>query len=111
MVEQVYSVGGATLGIMATHADRGRETGREIRLVEHPDGQWTARDLGAEVSADGKTHVQALAALEKVVAALEDEDDDAVSGESRRLGDALAEYAIESDLDPVAAIRELREDI
>lgn len=54
-------------------ADRPDDTGREIRLVENPDGQWTARDLEAEVTAQGKTRAGALAALDDVVAALSGE--------------------------------------
>lgn len=44
---------------------------REIRLVENPDGQWTARDLDGEVSAQGQTRTGALEALDAVVAAVE----------------------------------------
>jgi len=51
-------------------ANRPDNTGREIRLVENPDGQWTARDLEAEVTAQGETRAAALAALDEVVAAL-----------------------------------------
>jgi len=54
-------------------ADRPDTTGREIRLVENPDGQWTARDLGVEVTAQGETRVAALDALDDVVAALSGE--------------------------------------
>ena len=46
---------------------------REIRLVENPDVQWMARDLDAEVSAQGRTRTAALDALDDVVAALRDE--------------------------------------
>jgi predicted RNase H-like HicB family nuclease len=45
-------------------------TGREIRLIENPDGQWTARDCEVEVSAEGATRDEALAALDAVVAAV-----------------------------------------
>ncbi len=54
-------------------ADRPDDTGREIRLVENPDGHWTARDLQADVSAQGETRAAALAALDDVVAALDGE--------------------------------------
>lgn len=47
--------------------------GREIRLVENPDGKWTARDLDAEVSAQGATREEALANLDAVVDALHGE--------------------------------------
>jgi len=60
---------------MASSSDAGNggEHGREIRLVENPDGQWTARDLDAEISAQGATREAALAALDDVVAALDGE--------------------------------------
>jgi hypothetical protein len=54
-------------------ADRPDNAGREIRLVENPDGQWTARDLEAEVTSQGETRAGALAALDDVVAALSGE--------------------------------------
>jgi len=54
-------------------ADRPDTTGREIRLVENPDGQWTARDLDAEVTAQGETRAAALVALDDVVAVLSGE--------------------------------------
>ena len=54
-------------------ADRPDNNGREIRLVENPDGQWTARDLEAEVTAQGETRAGALDALDDVVAALSGE--------------------------------------
>jgi len=54
-------------------ADRPDTAGREIRLVENPDGQWTARDLDAEVTAQGETRAAALGALDDVVAALSGE--------------------------------------
>jgi hypothetical protein len=48
-------------------------TGREIRLIENPDGRWTARDCDAELTAQGETRAEALAALDKVVAAADGE--------------------------------------
>lgn len=45
--------------------------GRVIRLVENPDGQWTARDLDAAVSAQGASREEALSNLDAVVAALD----------------------------------------
>lgn len=44
---------------------------REIRLTENPDGQWTARDLHVEVSAQGATAAAALDALDAVLEAIE----------------------------------------
>jgi predicted RNase H-like HicB family nuclease len=46
------------------------EEPREIRLLENPDGQWTARDLRVEVSAQGETRAAALENLDDVVAAV-----------------------------------------
>jgi hypothetical protein len=55
-------------------ADRGDADGpeREIRLVKNPDGQWTARDLRAEVTAQGESRRAALDNLDAVVEAVED---------------------------------------
>jgi hypothetical protein len=62
-------------------------TGREIRLVENPDGQWTARDLDAELSAQGATRDEALDALDRVVAAVDgDAGHDPTDEEIRALG-------------------------
>lgn len=44
---------------------------REIRLLENPDGQWTARDLRAGVTAQGESPVAALDNLDAVVEAVE----------------------------------------
>lgn len=58
---------------MATRIGRDLETRRETRLAENPDGQWTARDLDAEVSAQGATHAETLDAMNAVVDALDSE--------------------------------------
>ncbi|APE95067.1 type II toxin-antitoxin system HicB family antitoxin [Halodesulfurarchaeum formicicum] len=54
-------------------ADPGRTNGpdREIRLLKNPDGQWTARDLSVEVTAQGESREEALDNLDAVVAAVE----------------------------------------
>jgi predicted RNase H-like HicB family nuclease len=44
---------------------------REIRLVKNPDGQWTARDLRVEVTAQGNTRDVALDNLDAVIEAVE----------------------------------------
>lgn len=44
---------------------------REIRLLKNPDGQWTARDLRVEVTAQGESRDAALDALDAVVEAVE----------------------------------------
>lgn len=46
---------------------------REISLIENPDGQWTARDLRAEVSAQGESRDAALDNLDAVVEAVEND--------------------------------------
>jgi len=48
----------------------GDATEREIRLRKNPDGQWTARDLCIEISAQGDTRASALENLDAVVAAV-----------------------------------------
>ena len=48
-------------------------TGREIRLIENPDGWWTARDIEAELTAQGETRESALKSLDDVVAAAKGE--------------------------------------
>ncbi|TQQ82482.1 type II toxin-antitoxin system HicB family antitoxin [Halonotius roseus] len=45
----------------------------EVRLIKNPDGQWTARDLSVEVTAQGETRSDALDNLDAVVAAVEDD--------------------------------------
>ncbi|PSP30774.1 HicB family protein [Halobacteriales archaeon QH_10_67_22] len=50
--------------------DDGSDGVREIRLLENPDGQWTARDLEVEVTAQGETRTAALENLDAVVAAV-----------------------------------------
>ena len=47
--------------------------GRVIRLIENPDGQWTARDIDAGVSAQGASREEALSNLDAVVEALSGE--------------------------------------
>jgi predicted RNase H-like HicB family nuclease len=44
---------------------------REIRLLKNPDGRWTARDLRAEVTAQGESRDAALENLDAVVEAIE----------------------------------------
>ncbi|MUW13210.1 type II toxin-antitoxin system HicB family antitoxin [Halorubrum sp. CBA1125] len=54
---------------MATKANRDDGRRRDIRLIQNPDDQWTARDLDHELSAQGATREAALDALDDVVAA------------------------------------------
>lgn len=46
---------------------------REIRLLKNPDGQWTARDLRASVTAQGESRSAALENLDAVVEAVDDD--------------------------------------
>lgn len=62
----------------------GNDEQREIRLLENPDGQWTARDLGAELSAQGATREAALENLDAVVAAVAGEGGHEPSDEELR---------------------------
>jgi len=65
----------------------GEREPREIRLLENPDGKWTARDLQVGVSAQGETRDAALANLDDVVAAVTGDDGhDPTDGEIRDLG-------------------------
>jgi hypothetical protein len=41
-------------------------TGREIRLVENPDGRWTATDTGTGLTAQGSTKGAVLRTLDEV---------------------------------------------
>ena len=52
-------------------AGEGDTPDREIRLLRNPDGQWTARDLGAGVTAQGKSRSVALDNLDAVVEAVD----------------------------------------
>lgn len=55
---------------MATEADGNERCRRDIRLIQNPDGQWTARDLNHELTAQGTTRNEALDALDDVVEAV-----------------------------------------
>ncbi|MFB6069019.1 MAG: type II toxin-antitoxin system HicB family antitoxin [Halobacterium sp.] len=46
-------------------------TGREIRLVQEPDGWWSAIDEDADVASQGETREAALANLDEAVEATE----------------------------------------
>jgi hypothetical protein len=74
-------------------ADAGKrdDEPREIRLVENPDGQWTARDLQVEVSAQGATRSAALESLDAVVEAV------AGDGGHEPTDDELRELGVDSE--------------
>jgi hypothetical protein len=72
---------------MAAQADRDDAHRRDIRLVQNPDGQWTARDLDRGVTAQGASRNEALDALDDVVAAVEgDGGHEPTDEEHRELG-------------------------
>jgi hypothetical protein len=83
-------------------------TGREIRLVENPDGWWTARDVEVGVTTQGETRTEALDALDDVVATLADDVVEARQAD-RGLGTQLRGQAADIDADPVEAVRDIRE--
>jgi hypothetical protein len=58
---------------MATGTDHEDAPRRDIRLVQNPDGQWTARDRERDLTAQGETREDALVALDEVVAAVSGE--------------------------------------
>ena len=68
---------------MARSSDVGTAV-RHIRLTENADGQWTARDLDVEISAQGATREAALDALDGVVAAIRGEAGHEPTDEDRR---------------------------
>jgi len=51
--------------------DNGDDGRPEIRLVQNPDGKWTARHLQVEISAEGETPGGAVENLMAVVEAVE----------------------------------------
>ncbi|WP_135304727.1 type II toxin-antitoxin system HicB family antitoxin [Haloarcula amylovorans] len=69
-------------------ADAGNGTNeREIRLIENPDGKWTARNLQAGLTAEGDTRAAALENLDAVVEAVDgDGGHNPTDGELRDLG-------------------------
>jgi predicted RNase H-like HicB family nuclease len=107
---------------------------REIRLVDEGEW-WVARDIGAAVTTQGETREAALANLDEAVALAAGEigheptDDElrelgvdpatartqgelpeVLQGSTEGLGDALADLAIDGDVDGVEAVRDCRED-
>jgi|GEM_PF-1370076 len=60
------------------------EPAREIRLLQNPDGQWTARDLVVGVTAQGTTRAAALDSLDAVVAAVDGDGGESPTDEEIR---------------------------
>lgn len=75
-------------------------TKREIRLIETDDGTWSAVDEDTGATGTGDTQAEALSDLD---AERSSPDDDAP------LGDRLRGMAGDLDVDPVEAVREVRE--
>jgi len=55
---------------MATSVDPNTGRRRDIRLIQNPDGLWTARDRQYDLTAQGDSQADALEALDSVVAAV-----------------------------------------
>jgi hypothetical protein len=72
---------------------------REIRLLKNPDGQWTARNLRAEVTAQGESRATALDNLDAVVEAVEGDGGHAPTDEEIRALGVDPEVAREQDDD------------
>lgn len=73
---------------MSRSTDAGGSDGdhREIRLIENPDGWWTARDLETGAVSQGETQNQALENLEEAVALVEGGGHEPTDAELRELG-------------------------
>jgi predicted RNase H-like HicB family nuclease len=72
---------------------------REIRLLKNPDGQWTARDLRAGVTAQGETRTAALDNLDAVVEAIEGDGGHSPTDDEIRALDVDPEVARSQDDD------------
>jgi hypothetical protein len=59
---------------MSTESSTNHCSTPTITLTRNEDGRWTARDLEAEISAQGETRKEALDNLDRVVAALRGEE-------------------------------------
>ena len=68
---RVLPLGKVTDHMARADPRRTNDPDREIRLLKNPDGQWTARDLRVEVTAQGESREEALENLDAVVAAIE----------------------------------------
>lgn len=72
---------------MATQSDGDDAHSRDSRVFQNPDGQWTARDLEYDLTAQGPTRDAALSALDDVVEAVYGEGGhEPTDAELRRLG-------------------------
>ncbi|MFB6352903.1 MAG: type II toxin-antitoxin system HicB family antitoxin [Halobacteriales archaeon] len=70
----------------STDADGADAEGREIRLIENPDGWWTARDLDSGAVSQGETQSEALENLREAVDLMEGGGHEPTDEELRELG-------------------------
>lgn len=70
----------------STGADDADAEGREIRLIENPDGWWSARDLDTGAVSQGETQTQALNNLQEAVDLIEGDGHEPTDDELRALG-------------------------
>lgn len=61
-------------------------TGREIRLIENPDGWWTARDVETGAVSQWPTRTEALDNLDEAIALVEGKGHPPTDEELRELG-------------------------
>jgi len=61
-------------------------TGRQIRLIENPDGWWTATDVDTGAVSQGETREAALDNLDEAVAGIQGEGHEPTDEELRDLG-------------------------
>jgi hypothetical protein len=76
-------------------------TKREIRLIKTDDGKWSAVDEETGATGTGNTREEALSDLDAETSSSDDDD--------VPLGDRLRGMAGDLDVDPVEAVREIRE--
>lgn len=89
---------------MSTDTSSNHSTNRQttITLIENPDGWWTAHDDTRGLTTQGETRADALASLDAVVAAVEDEDwRDPTDEELAEMGIDLDDYGTGGDLPEV----------
>jgi predicted RNase H-like HicB family nuclease len=97
---------------MATEADAEPEAG--VEFIHEDDGSITARDIETGIASFGDTKAEALAMLADALELHEtggEELRETEGAAEQGLGDALNDLAVDTDVDSVAAVRELREDV
>ena len=61
-------------------------TGRQIRLIENPDGWWTAKDVDTGAVSQGETRETALDNLDEAVSGIQGEGHEPTDEELHDLG-------------------------